>query len=464
MASFYISAAHKSSGKTTLSIGLSAAIRQRGLSLQTFKKGPDYIDPMWLQEASGSACYNLDFYTSSHQYITDCFNRYAHDQDVVLVEGNMGLYDGISLDGSDSNAAMAKMLGLPVLLVVDCSGTSRGIAPLLNGYQQFDAEVEFAGVILNKVAGERHLGKLQSVIEAYTDFTILGAMPRNADISMTERHLGLIPSNEIADQSAGVIQLLAQQIEEHIDVDRIIAIDAAEPAHSNTTSPEITPVLGSGLRIALAMDEAFGFYYPGDLERFRALGVELVPFSTLIDPDLPDAIDGLFIGGGFPETQLAKLSANSGLRQQIKQAIDQGLPCYAECGGLMYLCQDLSIDQQTYPLCDVIAASVEMHKKPQGRGYVQLQINPSHPWYRNQSVPPKTVNAHEFHHSALSGFKQNSDYAYSIKRGTGIDGMNDGIIIYNLVASYTHLRQTDQCFWVDDFVSFVKTCKSQSRL
>lgn len=464
MASFYISAAHKSSGKTTLSIGLSAAIRQRGLSLQTFKKGPDYIDPMWLQEASGAPCYNLDFYTSGNDFIVNGFNQHAHQQDVVLVEGNMGLYDGISLDGSDSNAAMAQILGLPVLLVVDCSGTSRGIAPLLNGYQQFGPGLEFAGVILNKIAGERHLGKLQNVIQAYTDFTILGALPRNEDISMTERHLGLIPSNEIADQSSAVIQLLAQQINEHIDVDRILTIDAHELPRSSGEHSEIHNASSSGLRIALAMDEAFGFYYPGDLEHFRHLGVELVPFSTLTDPALPANIDGLFIGGGFPETQLAELSANTSLRQDIKQAIDQGLPSYAECGGLMYLCRDLSQGKQSYPLCDVIPASVAMHKKPQGRGYVQLQINPAHPWYQGHNDYPQTLSAHEFHHSALSGLTQISDYAYSIKRGTGIDGVNDGIIINNLVASYTHLRQTDQCFWVDDFVSFVKTCKSQSKL
>ncbi len=464
MASFYISAAHKSSGKTTLSIGLSAAIRQRGLSLQTFKKGPDYIDPMWLKEASGAPCYNLDFFTSGRDYILDCFTRYAQDQDVVLVEGNMGLYDGISLDGSDSNAAMAQMLGLPVLLVVDCSGTSRGIAPLLNGYREFGPELEFAGVILNKVAGERHQGKLQNVIEAYTDFEILGAMPRNQDISMTERHLGLIPRNEIAEQSADVIELLAQQVNEHIDVERIIAIDAPNQARAAELSGQPIPATGSGLRIALAMDEAFGFYYPGDLDRFRALGVELVPFSTLQDPELPVDIDGLFIGGGFPETHLPELSANASLRDQVRQAIDQGLPVYAECGGLMYLCQDLILEQQHHPLCDVIPARVEMHNKPQGRGYVELEVASSHPWYRDRPGQLPSLKAHEFHHSALSGLTQVNDYAYSIRRGTGIDGVNDGIIINNLVASYTHLRQTDQCFWVDDFVSFVKTCKSQRKL
>ena len=185
-----------------------------------------------------------------------------------------------------------------------------------------------------------------------------------------------------------------------------------------------------------------------------------MPFDTLEDEALPADIDGLFIGGGFPETQLAKLSANMRLREQIKQVIEDGLPGYAECGGLMYLCQDMIQDNRRYPLCGIIAASVEMHKKPQGRGYVRLQIKPSHPWYRDSSVFPQTIQAHEFHHSALTGLAQDNDYAYSIDSGTGIDGFNDGIIMHNLVASYSHLRQTDQCFWVDDFISFVKLCKS----
>jgi cobyrinic acid a,c-diamide synthase len=475
MASFYISAAHKSSGKTTLSIGLAAAIRGRGLQVQTFKKGPDYIDPIWLSQASNRPCHNLDFFTSGEPFIRQQFQHYSQGADCVLVEGNMGLFDGISVDGSDSNAAMARLLNLPVVLVVDCSGTSGGgIAPLLNGYQQFDTRLRYAGVILNKTATERHVSKLTQFVEAYTDFTILGTVPRNPDIQLTERHLGLIPSNEMAHQSEHIIEILAEQVNQHICVDLILE-QTQQPGIENpdklisqdapgetALSPAKDQKDQQTVRIAIAQDAAFGFYYPGDLERFNELGVELVSFNALEDGSLPEAIDGLFIGGGFPETQAPQLSGNSSLMKDIKQHIEAGLPCYAECGGLMYLCKDLEVDNSLYPMCGVIPAQVNMNKKPQGRGYVILQPTDNHPWYRDNNGGETEIKAHEFHYSALHGLPEYLEYAYSIKRGTGIDGLNDGIIMHNTLASYTHLRRTDRCRWVDDFVCFVSECKRQN--
>lgn len=460
MSSFYISAAHKSSGKTTLSIGLSAAIRQRELSIQAFKKGPDYIDPIWLSQATENACHNLDFFTSGRSFIVNQFHQYSRHKDVVLVEGNMGLFDGLSLDGSDSNAAMAKLLQLPVILVIDTSGTSRGIAPLLNGYQAFDTDIEYVGVILNKVAGKRHERKLRNVIEAYTDFNILGAVPRNNDIQLTERHLGLIPSNEMSDDADSVIRVLAEQVKQFIDLDTILSLPSVNVPKQPVANATISIQPGPQLKIAAPKDEAFGFYYPGDLKRFKQLGVEIATFSTITDKKLPANIDGLFIGGGFPETQIKKLSTNHDLHEDIRGKIANGLPTYAECGGLMYLCTDLIDNNESYPLCDVIPATVNMNKKPQGRGYVVLQPTPLHPWYKGQATPCHEIMAHEFHYSSIHSLPGVMNYAYSMKRGTGIDGLNDGIILYNLVASYTHLRRTDQCSWVDDFISFVKTCKT----
>ncbi|MBC8210043.1 MAG: cobyrinate a,c-diamide synthase [Gammaproteobacteria bacterium] len=459
MSAFYISAAHKSSGKTTLSIGIASAIHQRGRSVQAFKKGPDYIDPIWLTQATRNACYNLDFFTSGKDFILQQYALHSTQKDVVLVEGNMGLFDGLALDGSDSNAAMARLLNLPVILVIDASGTSRGIAPLLNGYQQFDHNIRYAGVILNKVAGSRHQAKLTQVIEAYTDFPILGAVPRNTEIQVTERHLGLIPSNEMGDDAVAVIEQLAVQAREHIDIDRLLAIESSKPALEIPPIVETISFAADQLRIGVAMDEAFGFYYPGDLERFKSLGVEIVPFSCLYDTALPENLDGLFIGGGFPETQVAGLSANQSMLQSIRQAILNHMPAYAECGGMMYLCSNLVQNDHAYPLCDIIPATVKMNKKPQGRGYVILQSSPLHPWLKSTT---KTIQAHEFHYSNLHGLPEDVRYAYSIKRGAGIDGLNDGIVMYNLIASYTHLRQTDRCVWVDDFVTFVKTCNRQN--
>ena len=459
MSSFYISAAHKSSGKTTISIGLAAAFRKQNYTIQTFKKGPDYIDPIWLAQASGTACHNLDFFSASAAFNVQQFQKFSQHKDIVMVEGNMGLFDGISLDGSDSNAAMAKLLKLPVVLVVDCSGTSRGIAPLLLGYQNFDRELRYAGVVLNKVAGTRHETKLRQVIEAHTDFNILGVVHRNRNIELTERHLGLMPSHEMSQQADIVIDRLASLITESLDLSKLLELENSVLLDSTTEIEQLT-IPQPRLRIAYAHDEAFGFYYPNDLYRFRQLGVELVPFDTSTSNRLPDNIDGLFIGGGFPESRLPAISANTSLRMQIKSKIEDGLPAYAECGGLMYLCTDMQLEDQIYPLCNVIPARVTMNLRPQGRGYVVLQPEKHHPWCRNTGESRAEVRAHEFHYSSLINLAENLTYAYSIKRGTGIDGLNDGIVLYNLLASYVHLRHTDQCSWVDDFVSFVDKCKS----
>lgn len=459
MSSFYISAAHKSSGKTTISIGLAAALRKSGKTVQTFKKGPDYIDPIWLTQASGQNCHNLDFFTSTASYNQALFQKYSRSNDIVIVEGNMGLFDGLSADGSDSNASMAKLLGLPVVLVVDCSGTSRGIAPLLLGYQQFDPGLRYAGVILNKVAGARHEKKLREVIKAHTEFEVLGVVHRNHEILLTERHLGLIPSNEISEQSGILIENLARLIGNSIELEKLQNLNPYSVEFPQIISSQKNP--SYQLRIAYAHDAAFGFYYPGDIDRFHELGVELVPFDTSRDYDLPTDIDGLFIGGGFPETQLHKLSGNQSLLASIKSAITNGLPTYAECGGLMYLCSDIEDESKKFSLCDVIPATVQMNTRPQGRGYVILEKNRNHPWYSShQKAGKHLVKAHEFHYSSLKGLPEDLKYAYTIKRGTGIDGINDGIILHNMVASYVHLRQTDTCSWVDDFVSFVNRCTS----
>ncbi len=459
MSSFYVSAAHKSSGKTTISIGLAAAFRKQGYAVQAFKKGPDYIDPIWLAQASGNDCHNLDFFSASPDFNIEQFQTFSQLKDIVMVEGNMGFFDGISLDGSDSNAAMAKLLNLPVVLVVDCSGTSRGIAPLLLGYQMFDPNISYAGVILNKVAGSRHETKLRQVIEAHTDFKVLGVVHRNKDIQLTERHLGLMPSHEMSTQADIVIDRLADLMTQSVDLASLQALGDS-PLLLKSAQPTAQTTAEIKLRIAYARDEAFGFYYPNDLHRFRQLGVELVPFDTSCSQQLPDNIDGLFIGGGFPEARLASISANSSLRQSIKTHIEQGLPSYAECGGLMYLCSEMLLDGQNYPLCDLIPAQVVMNQRPQGRGYVVLEPTPNHPWCRHTSPARVAVKAHEFHYSSLKHLPENLTFAYTVKRGTGIDGIYDGIVLYNLLASYVHLRQTDECSWVDDFVSFIIKYKS----
>ena len=458
MSAFYLSAAHKSSGKTMVSMGLSAAIKARGLNLQTFKKGPDYIDPIWLAMASGEDCHNLDFYTSSKEFIQSQFYHYSANKDVVLIEGNKGLHDGVAVDGTDSNAALAKLLNLPVILVLDTVGITRGIAPLLCGYQAFDPDIEIAGVILNKVGGSRHTSKLVNAIEQYTDIPVFGAIARDESLALCERHLGLVPGNEIGDQAHQLINLWQNRVNQEVDLDRVLTC-----GNNQAKSVDLAFYQAPGqskLRIAVARDAVFGFYYPADLERFRSLGVTLIEFDTTVDAKLPNNIDGLFIGGGFPESNLDVISNNNSLLIDIKTKIEFGLPTYAECGGLMYLCRNIQFGDQSKAMVGVIPADIAMHDKPQGRGYVKLEPTQNHPWCHHQTIT--SIQAHEFHYSSLINCDERFNFAYRVDRGQGINGNNDGIIMYNLLASYSHLRQTDQCPWVDQFVNFVSLCKSNN--
>lgn len=446
---FLISAAHKSSGKTTLSIGLAAAYGARGRCVQTFKKGPDYIDPMWLGVAAGRACYNLDFYVMAREEIRDLFARHARDSEVVLVEGNKGLYDGLDLEGSNSNAALASLLNLPVILVIDARGMTRGIAPLILGYQAFDRALRIAGVILNRVGGSRHEGKLRAVIEHYTDVPVLGAVHEDASLQIHERHLGLVPSNEAA-LAREQVDRIAARVAAQVDLDRLLDVtrDAgASPAALPRSTPQ--PAI---YRVGILRDRAFGFYYADDLEALAAAGAELLPIDAMADAALPPDLDGLILGGGFPESFMGELEANVGLRGQIGAAIEAGLPAYAECGGLMYLARSLSWRGERRAMVGVIPGDVVMHDKPVGRGYVRLRHTGHGPW---GAAAGQEVLAHEFHYSSLENLPSGVEYAYQVERGHGVDGRNDGIVYRNLLASYTHLRSTRSYSWVEHFMALV---------
>ncbi len=482
-----ISAAHKSSGKTTLSIGLCAALSAQGLRVQPFKKGPDYIDPMWLAQASGRACYNLDPYLMTEAQITALFHEHAQGADISLVEGNKGLFDGLALDGSNSNAALAHQLDLPVVLVIDARGMTRGIAPLILGYQAFDRKLRIAGVILNRMGGSRHESKLRAVIEHYTDVSVIGAVGEDAQLAVTERHLGLMPSHE-HDDAARQVQNIGQRIAQQVDLQRLREVlDVAQPAASAPVPTPVTaPVLepstapapvraapaihlvrqaqevraqpAAPLRIGLARDAAFGFYYPDDLRALEQAGAQLVPFNTLQDASLPPDLDGLFIGGGFPELFMYPLQDNRLLRQEIAAALAQGLPAYAECGGLMYLAQSLEWRGQRCNMVGALPGEVNMHEKPVGRGYVHLQATDHMPW---EALRGNRVRGHEFHYSSLDGLPADTRYAWQVQRGHGVNGQSDGIVLGNLLASYSHLRNAAGAAWTQHFVDFVRSKQAQ---
>jgi cobyrinic acid a,c-diamide synthase len=450
-----ISAAHKSSGKTTVSIGLCAALSKRGLSVQPFKKGPDYIDPMWLTQASGRACRNLDLYLTDRDEVVATFVR--NSSEFNLVEGNKGLYDGLALDGSNSNAALAKVLDLPVVLVIDARGMTRGIAPLILGYQAFDKDINIAGVILNNLGGSRHESKLREVIAHYTNVPVIGAIQHDERLMIVERHLGLMPSNE-SNESTARIEALGAAIESQVDLDKLLSISAMPPLEVAEVATISAFPPAQKVRIGIAQDRAFGFYYADDFDALVAAGAEIVSFDTTQDARLPQ-VDALYIGGGFPEVFAAELEANSSMRTDIRYAIENGMPVYAECGGLMYLSRQISYKGSTHVMVGAIPGDIVMHDKPIGRGYVHLSEIQQHPWPR-ASQKENIIRAHEFHYSSLENLPADAKFAYRVARGHGIDGKHDGFMRNNLLASYAHLRSTGSCYWATRFVAYIRQVKS----
>jgi len=453
-----ISAAHKSSGKTTITLGICAALARSGLAVQPFKKGPDYIDPMWLGQAAARPCFNLDFNTMSHEEISRFFARHCAGSDLALIEGNMGLFDSFDVEGHESNAAMAKLLQAPVVLILDVKGATRSIVPTILGFQQFDPELHIAGLILNKVAGKRHEARLREVIAHYCDIPVIGAIHRDPRLIIDERHLGLIPSNEAAeveDKLNEISGIIASQVDLQALQQLASRAGVPVPALTEKTTPEVTP----RVRIAIARDEAFGFYYPDDLASLQQSGAELIPFSPLRDPSLPDAIDGLFIGGGFPETQMKALEANASMRQSIHAAIEAGLPTYAECGGLMYLSRSVRWGNERCEMVGIVPGDTLMHEKPVGRGYAKVVETGNGLW--PQSKAGTRYKVHEFHYSSLENLPSGLQYAYIMERGHGIDRQHDGFVYKNLLANYVHLRDVDGNHWTRRFVAFVRSRQQQ---
>ncbi|WP_089723723.1 cobyrinate a,c-diamide synthase [Candidatus Thiosymbion oneisti] len=465
MAHLYISAAHKSSGKTTVSIGLCRELVRLGASVRPFKKGPDYIDPLWLGQASGRTCFNLDFHTMDREEITGGFARGLTDVDVGLIEGNVGLFDAVDPHGSNSNAALAKLLRAPVILVLDVQGMGRGIAPLLLGYSAFDPALNIAGVIANKVGGSRHETNLRRVLEHYTDLPLLGALHRTPEIRISERHLGLIPSNE-TEAAEDQIERIRAQVAGQVDVPRVLEIArSVPPPPAPLTADQPAATTREPVRIAIARDAAFGFYYPDDLAALARAGAELVDFSPVRDAALPDA-DGLFIGGGFPEFRLRELSENRSMRAAVRDFVESEGVVYAECGGLMYLCRELHWGDRRGTMCGVLNADVAMYERPQGRGYVRLRETPAFPWPRVSETPrqrpherPHEIRAHEFHHSAILNPDPAWTFGYQVLRGKGIDGQHDAIVHKNLVAAYSHLRAVGGNDWTGRFVAQIRACR-----
>jgi cobyrinic acid a,c-diamide synthase len=332
---------------------------------------------------------------------------------------------------------------------------TRGIAPLILGYQAFDPGIRIAGVILNQLGGSRHEAKLRAVIQHYTGVPVLGAVQHDERMAIAERHLGLVPSNE-DEEARRRIDAIAARIAAQVDLDRLLAI-SRQVAPLQGGKPATDTAGGPPVRLGIARDAAFGFYYPGDLEALRAAGAELVSFDALHAEHLPP-VDGVFIGGGFPETHMDALAANASLRRELHDAIEAGLPAYAECGGLMYLARGIAWNGRAAPMVGVIPADIVVHRRPVGRGYVHLRETGRGLWPRPPQEPAAPIHAHEFHYSSVENLAPDAAFAYEVERGHGIDGRHDGIVHKNLLASYAHLRDVEGNRWARRFVDFVRSC------
>jgi cobyrinic acid a,c-diamide synthase len=429
--------------------------------VQTFKKGPDFIDPMWLSAASGRRCRNLDFFLMGPERIAEVFLPRAAGTDIAIVEANHGLHDGPDPGGADSGAALSRLLGLPVVLVVDGRRLGRGVAPLIRGQVDFEPEVRFAGVVLNRVRGARHEGKLREAVERYCGLEVLGALPDLPELAIAERHLGLTPLAEAPDLGP-IVERIGAAVARHLDLERIEALArtagvlprltaerGAGPQRQDAGAGPVTPPLR--VRIGVAMDRAFTFYYPENLEALIAAGAELVPFSPLDDPRLPP-VDGLYIGGGFPEVFMERLEANAAMRGEVRRAIEAGLPAWAECGGLMYLSQGITWGARRAAMAGVLPCSVAMEDRPAGHGYVLLEETGCSAWPH----AGRRLRGHEFHHSRLEGLDAGAVFAYRTLRGHGAAPGFDGLLRGACVAGYTHLHADGAPSWAPDFVALVR--------
>lgn len=420
-------------GKTTVTLALLAALRQRGQSVQSYKVGPDYIDPMFHRHVTGQPCYNLDPVLTSAAYVGQCYRQHRAQGDYALVEGVMGLYDG-GPGGGGSTAHVARLIGQPILLVVDCSRLGQSVAAIVQGYRSLDPRVKLAGVVLNRVGSDRHLDILREALKRL-GVPVLGVLRRQDSITIPDRHLGLVPTAELPGLEALVGELahLGEHCFDWQQLDPLLRHDLPikpqAQAHPISAAPPGPPV-----RIALACDRAFSFYYPDNLDALEAAGAVLVPWSPLTDQTLPPDIQGLYLGGGFPEMFAEVLADNQDGRAAIAAQIRAGLPTYAECGGLMYLCQELiDLQGQHWPMVGILPAITQMGARLT-LGYCQATVQQDGPLLKAKSK----VVGHEFHRSQLT-FGPSSPL-YALRKLRDATPHPEGWHPYQVHASYLHLH------------------------
>jgi len=442
-------------GKTTISLAIMYALKyKKGFSVQPFKIGPDFIDPSYHKIITGRESRTLDAWMMGNNGIISTLQNTAIDVDVAIIEGVMGLFDGLSgKTDFASTAYVAKILNIPVILVIDAAKAARSIAAMAFGYLHFDRRLKISGIILNNVSGPKHARYITEACKSKIKVPILGIVQRDNELRMDERHLGLIPTDELDYTKKSKIMKVAKKVSEEIYYDKIVSLFKLKKSKFTEIVKKSQPSI-SKLKIGVALDNSFNFYYNENLNSLRNLRAEITFFSPLNDNHIPIDVSGLMLGGGFPEVMADKLHSNQSMRKSIKTAVEQGMPIYGECGGLMYLTKSIAgyrDFKKPFKMVGIIDANTIMT----GRltlNYTQADMT------SNLFGNIQNIRGHEFHYSKIENIPQDSKYVYNMKRGSGIDGgKHDGVLIYNSIASYMHLHFYDTRFpnkWIKFCIDF----------
>lgn len=444
------------SGKTIVSLGITSAWAEEKYKVVCFKKGPDYIDAGWLSYAAGIPCYNLDTYLCSEEQVINSYKTHSKDGDIAVVEGNRGLFDAIDTDGKTCTAELAKLLNLPVLLVVDCTKATRTIAAIVMGCMAFDPELNIMGVILNRVAGKRHEGKVKRSIEKFCNIPVLGSIPKLKEEDFPERHMGLITCEEHA-RSKECLDTFLRVAKENIDLDAIYNIcneQFTTTERSASLEPKIRPPIPRNSTIqhptiGIIKDSAFQFYYPDNIEALIERGAKIEYISPLNQQTIPSGLDAIYMGGGFPETHAKELAANNVFKAALKKLAQKGLPIYAECGGFIYLGRNIEIDQKVYPMTAILPVKFGLSKRPVGHGYTSVKVVHKNPYYKEGEI----IRGHEFRYSTILDIDYKPDeMAFKMERGKGIIDKLDGFCRKNVFATYTHIHALTTPLWAEGLI------------